>query len=63
MALDTKWEFRKPEVHVVRGQPHLDLEIWKDGQYHGYVDIHTHRVKDDSVSIGVTVRAPTKRKP
>ncbi len=61
--LDTKWEFRKPRVTLCKGQPHLDVQVWKDGKYHGYIDVHTHRVKDDSISIGATVRAPTKMRP
>ncbi len=63
MPLDTKWEFRKPKIGDSRGQPHLGIQVWKDGKYHGYIDIHTHRVKDGSISIGVTVRAPTKVRP
>ncbi len=63
MPYDTKWEFRKPRVHDEGSQPHLDVQVWRDGVYHGYIDIHTHRVKDESISVGVTVRAPTKVRP
>lgn len=63
MPLDTKWEFRKLRLRDVRGQPHMDCQVFKDGKYHGYIDVHTHRVKDESISIGTTVRAPTKMRP
>ncbi len=63
MPLDTKWEFRKPTLHIIRGQPHLDVQVWRDGKYYGYIDLHTHKVSDDSVSVGVTVRAPTRMRP
>ncbi len=63
MSLDTKWEFRKPKIGDIRGQPHMSVQIWKDGKYEGYAEIHTHKVKDESVSVGVTVRAPTRMRP
>ena len=58
-----KWAFKKPHIHIVRGQPHLDCQIYKDGKYFGYIDLHTHKTSDDSLSVGITVRSPTKRKP
>ena len=43
--------------------PHLPVLVFKDGLYHGYVEIHVHKVGDESVSIGITVRGPTEKKP
>ncbi len=43
--------------------PHLDVLVYRNGVYRGYVELHTHRVTDDSISVGVTVRLGTVRKP
>lgn len=43
--------------------PHLEILVYRNGVYRGYVEIHTHRVKDDSVSVGVTTRLETEVKP
>ncbi len=59
----TKYEFRKPRIHVERGQPHLDVQLWEDGKYLGYIDLHTHKVSDGSLSVGITVRHPTRKRP
>lgn len=43
--------------------PHLEVAVYRNGIYRGYVEIHTHRTKDDSISVGVTTRWETERKP
>lgn len=40
-----------------------NILVYRDGEYRGYVNVHTHRTKDDSVSVGVTVRMETEAKP
>lgn len=56
-------EFRKPRLLTVRGQPHLTVQIWQNGRYLGYIDLHTHKTNDHSLSIGTTVRHPTTKRP
>ncbi len=43
--------------------PHLSVEVWRGGVYRGYVELHTHKVGDDSISVGLTSRLGTERKP
>ncbi len=43
--------------------PHLSAEVWRNGKYRGYVELHTHKVGDDSISVGLTSRLETERKP
>lgn len=52
---------------------HLDCELWllpagaidlpENWQYHGYFNVHTHKVSDVSISWGFTGRTRTARKP
>ena len=63
MTTPLLYEFRKPRVHTERGQQHLGFQVWKAGKYYGYVDLHSHRTKDESFSLGLTVRGPTKVRP
>lgn len=68
MTYGARYEFRNLRQHdstysdgtVV---PHLEVELWVDGVYRGYAELHTHRVKDDSISLGLTARWETERKP
>lgn len=43
--------------------PHLEVAVYRNGVYRGYVELHTHRVKDDSISVGMTSRLETRRRP
>ncbi len=43
--------------------PHLEVAVYRNGIYRGYFELHTHRVGDDSVSVGFTSRFDTERKP
>ncbi len=43
--------------------PHVEIEVYRNNEYRGYIEIHTHRVSDDSISVGVTSRFDTERKP
>ncbi len=43
--------------------PHLSVEVWRGGVYRGYVECHTHKVSDDSISVGTTVRLGTQKRP
>ncbi len=43
--------------------PHLSFEVWRNGVYRGYIDCHTHKVSDGSISVGVTSRMETTKKP
>ncbi len=43
--------------------PHLEILVYRNGVYRGYLELHTHRVTDDSISVGATVRLGTVRKP
>ncbi len=43
--------------------PHLEVLVYRNGVYRGYVELHTHKVNDDSISVGVTSRLETARKP
>ncbi len=68
MARGDKDEFRvKPATSQTYADgtvvPHLAIEIWRNGVYRGYVECHTHKVTDDSISVGATVRLATKAKP
>ncbi len=60
---DPVHEFRNPKLTRQRGEPHLDIEVWENGVRTGYIDIHAHKVSDGSLSVGVTVRHGTKKKP
>ncbi len=68
MAYGDKDEFRNIGQHnqayadgtVV---PHLSFEVWRNGVFRGYLECHTHRVSDDSISTGVTVRLGTQKRP
>lgn len=68
MTYGARYEFRKPKLKSSTYRdgtvvPHLSVEVWVDNVYRGYVDLHTHRVKDDSISLGLTARWETGRKP
>ncbi len=43
--------------------PSLHFEVWRNGRYRGYIELHTHKVSDDSISVGVTSRLETLKKP
>ncbi len=43
--------------------PHLEIGVWRNAVYRGYLELHTHRVSDDSISVGFTSRFDTERKP
>ncbi len=43
--------------------PHLEIAVYRNGVYRGYLELHTHRVSDDSISVGVTSRFNTEKKP
>lgn len=43
--------------------PHLSFEVWRNGVYRGYIELHTHKVGDGSISVGVTSRLETAKKP
>lgn len=43
--------------------PHLEILVYRNGVYRGYLELHTHRVSDDSVSVGMTSRLDTVKKP
>ncbi len=43
--------------------PHLTVGVYRNGVYRGYVELHTHKVSDDSISIGITSRFDTEKKP
>ena len=43
--------------------PHLEVLVYRNGTYRGYIEIHTHKVYDDSISVGVTSRLETLRTP
>ena len=43
--------------------PHLAIRVFRNGVYRGYVEVHAHRVSDDSISIGVTSRLETEHRP
>ncbi len=43
--------------------PHLSFEVWRNGVFRGYAECHTHKVSDDSISVGLTVRLGTVKRP
>ena len=43
--------------------PHLEILVYRNSVYRGYVEIHSHKVADGSISVGVTSRLETERKP
>ncbi len=43
--------------------PHLSFEVWRNGIYRGYCELHTHKVSDNSISVGMTSRLETLKKP
>ncbi len=43
--------------------PNLSFEVWRNGVYHGYVEVIIVRVKDGSISIRTTSRMETAEKP
>lgn len=43
--------------------PHLSFEIWRNSVYRGYAELHTHKVSDKSVSVGMTSRLETLKRP
>lgn len=43
--------------------PHLEIAVYRNGVYRGYIELHTHKVSDDSISVGVTSRLETKKFP
>lgn len=68
MSYGDKDEFRVTGQHVQTYTdgtvvPHLEVEVWRNGLYRGYVELHTHRVSDNSISVGVTSRLETAKKP
>ncbi len=68
MAYGDKLEFRPGAAEVVVYSdgteiPHLPIEVLQNGSYIGYIEVHLHRVKDGSISVGVTSRFPTTAKP
>lgn len=68
MSYGAKYEFRNMKLRDSTYRdgtvvPRLSIEVWVDGVYRGYADLHTHRVKDDSISLGLTARWETRRKP
>ncbi len=68
MAYGDKLEFRPgaAELSVYSDGteiPHLPIEVYENGFYIGYIEVHLHRVKDTSISVGVTSRFATTIKP
>ncbi len=68
MAYGDKIEFRPGPVEKSvysdgTEVPRLPVEVWVNAAYVGYVELHTHRVKDNSISVGLTSRFPTLAKP
>ncbi len=68
MAYGDKDEFRNVQQQAQSYAdgtvvPHLSVEVWRNGVYRGYVQCHTHKVSDGSISVGVTSRLETAKKP
>ena len=68
MTYGARYEFRHVDQHDVNYRdgtviPHVEIEVYEDGAYRGYVQVHLHRVKDASISVGLTARWDTLRKP
>ncbi len=43
--------------------PHLEVLVYRNGIYRGFIELHTHKVTDNSISVGVTSRLETLRTP
>jgi len=43
--------------------PHISFEVWRNGEYRGYCELHTHKVSDKSISVGLTSRLETIKRP
>ncbi len=43
--------------------PHLEVLVYRNDVYRGYIELHTHKVSDDSISVGVTSRLGTLKLP
>jgi len=68
MAYGDKDEFRNVDQHAQTYAdgtvvPHLSFEIWRNGVYRGYAELHTHKVSDGSISVGMTSRLETAKRP
>ncbi len=68
MAYGDKDEFRavKQEAQAYADGtvvPHLSFQVWRNGVYRGFLELHTHRVSDGSISVGMTSRLETAKRP
>ncbi len=68
MAYGDKDEFRavKQEAQTYADGtvvPHLSFEVFRNSVFRGYVELHTHRVSDGSISVGMTSRLETTKRP
>ncbi len=62
MAYGDKWDFIPEAVHYEQYKdgtvvPHLEVQVTRNGEDYGYIEIHMHRTKyPPHDSVGVTSR-------